>query len=189
MSNKIYYSTDADEISVICPNCSAKATFRQSVSIEIKLKKDIQYFKKSKFFDYKKTTFSHSAIFYPDLHSTVNIEDLPDGYTVNDFKHRNTLNYDCTPGTKICNHCGTKKKSNLSWPKDAYFKCEIKGKVLWAFNREHLISLRDFIESDTRVTADKYYQYFLRKIPSIFLNRKNRKEVVKKLNKLIFQKN
>ncbi len=179
-------------VNVICPNCSANAIFEFAEIVKISLKKDINYFKKSKLFDYEKFTDSyghkwHGAIFYHGLNSINNIKDLPKDYSSDDFKHSKYWQryHGLDIGAKYCNSCGKRNKSDLNWPQDAFYQCQIKGNILWAFNEECLTELRDFIQSNSRNIKEYSYQSFVLHIPSIFLDRKNRKRTVDKLNKLL----
>ncbi len=181
------------KLEVTCPKCSSCAVFDFSEIIKIAQKKDVEYFSKSKIFEYRQfQDFCghkwHAAIFYHGLHSLANISDLPQGYSVDDFKH-SKYSRQFPPfglGAIICTKCMLRQKASLDWPKDAFYQCEFKGRSLWAFNRESLVDLKNFIASDTRQTGDYKYSGFLLHIPSIFLDRKNRGAVVKKLDKLLF---
>jgi hypothetical protein len=76
-------------------------------------------------------------------------------------------------------------KHELSWPSDAYFSIVYKSQVLWAFNKESAIELRDYIGSDERNLGTNKWGGFLLHIPSIFKQQGARKHVVNKLNKLL----
>jgi hypothetical protein len=81
------------KVDVICPECSAKAVFEFAEIVKISKKQDIEYFKKSKVFDYQLFENGsgqrwHGAIFYHGLHSMNNMDDLPDGYSRDDFRPR-----------------------------------------------------------------------------------------------------
>ncbi len=178
------------KVNVLCPACAANAVFEFAKVVKIEFKKDVKYFKKSKLFEYKKFTNTdghkwHGAIFYHGLKSTNNIKDLPEGYSVDDFQHGKNGYKPFNIGTKVCNTCGVRKKSRLNWPQDAFFQCDVKNNILWAFDRKSLVALRDFIASDERDIKKHSYQSFLLHIPAIFLDRKNREKVIKKLNKLL----
>ncbi len=180
------------KVDVVCPDCSANAVFEFAEVVKISLKKDIDYFKASKFFEYRLFQDGcghrwHGAIFYHGLHSANNIKDLPEGYSMECFQHSQywTRSHNLDIGAVCCTACGSRKKAKLNWPKDAYYQCEIRGDVLWGFNRQSLTELRDFIQSDSREEKKYTYQSFLRHIPSVFLQRKNRERVVAKLDRLL----
>jgi len=89
-------------------------------------------------------------------------------------------------GVCYCQNCSTRFEHLLEWPSDAYFYCEVKGKLLWAWSREHVKVLKSFIQSKNRKIEDyPGYGLFLHHIPKHFMLAKNRDLVVKKLEKLL----
>lgn len=192
MSEAYDWNPMPHKVDVICPVCSSRAVFEFAEIVRIKQKKDIDYFKKSKIFEYDQFIDScghkwHGAIFYHGLHNLKNVHDLPDGYLVDDFSHSRYWYrfHQLEIGSKVCTQCNLRQKASLRWPQDAFYQCDFKGYDLWAFNRESLIDLREYIASDDRETKDYKYSSFLLHIPSVFLDRKNRQAVVKKLDRLL----
>ena len=89
-------------------------------------------------------------------------------------------------GIRACTACGGRFPHKLSWPKDAYFKCDVRGQTLWAWSIDHARVLRDFIASvDRDPTKHKKYFLFLRHIPEHFIRAKNREIVLKRLTAMI----
>jgi hypothetical protein len=91
-------------------------------------------------------------------------------------------------GIRACPKCGGRFRHRLSWPRDAYFKCEVRGETLWAWTLDHARVLRDFIASSGRNPAKHdHFFLFLHHIPEHFLRAKNRDLVLKRLDALICQ--
>jgi len=89
-------------------------------------------------------------------------------------------------GVCQCPQCGYKRKHQRQWPDDAYFVCEVEGKQLWAWTREHVATLKHYIESKDRNIRDyRGCGLFLHHIPTVFLRAKNRTTVVRKLQQLL----
>lgn len=88
-------------------------------------------------------------------------------------------------GKVSCLSCGLVKQHFIEWPRDAYYSLSVRNKVLWAWNRQHAIDIRDYLESTERV--EKLYQYAasLYHIPEIFKIAKNRSKCVDGINKLL----
>ncbi|MBK8572114.1 MAG: hypothetical protein IPN91_05585 [Holophagaceae bacterium] len=47
-----------------------------------------------------------------------------------------------TLGVVVCAACGLVRRHLLDWPGDAFFKCDIQGRTLWAWNRSHLQAIQ-----------------------------------------------
>ncbi len=182
-------------VTVRCPNCARAARFEFAEIVKIERKQDIAFFRHSDQFDYRVFNGSqgqnwHAAIYYPGLNGITlgAIEGLPKGYAPEDWAHDSVWSPSMVGqdiGSIVCHHCDLRKKTELSWPEDAYFQIAYKGKVLWAFNEDSAISLLDFIESEDRQRNKHKYQLFLRHIPSHFLHKHARGPVVKKLAKAL----
>ena len=75
----------------------------------------------------------------------------------------------------------------IHWHHDAYWKCEVKGEVLWAWSLEHATVLLDYIQSKER--DEKAYTEYLAALwhlPTHFKLAKNREAAVKSLSRLIY---
>ena len=70
-----------------------------------------------------------------------------------------------------------------------YFQTSFEGKVIWAYNRNHLIYLIDYIDADIRETTRAHQSckasYFL---PKFMTLAKNRSQIVKLLKRLLYDK-
>ena len=88
-----------------------------------------------------------------------------------------------------CISCGFNSIQLINWPEDAYWKCDVKGKILWAWSLEHREVLLDYIQSSER-NKKAYHGYLaaLLHLPTHFKLAKNQEAVIKSLNKLIIEK-
>lgn len=57
----------------------------------------------------------------------------------------------------------------------------IKNQVLWAFDKQHLVSIKQFIQSSNRCEKSHQNWHYLFHLPTFFKNKKNRDEVLKKM--------
>ena len=86
----------------------------------------------------------------------------------------------------MCAKCGLNCKHELDWPGDAFFQIEYRNNILWAFDRDTAIVLLKYIASEDR-DRHRYghRMLFLMKVPSMFLSKKARETVVKKLSAVL----
>jgi hypothetical protein len=89
-----------------------------------------------------------------------------------------------------CGACGYHAAHQLQWPTDAYYTASIRGRTLWAWTRDHVVALRNFVASERRHRReldDLPYGIarYVKRIPAEILFAKNRAEVVKKLDRLL----
>ena len=181
-------------VTVRCPACDGMASFEFAEIVTIERREDIPFFDQSSQFEYRKFQdpgtghYWHAAIYQAGLHGpAAGIRDLPAGYKPEQWAHSPFLRRaDQTDrGAIHCPACGHRKAHVLDWPADAWYLISHRGQVLWAFNRDSVVQIRDFIASETREVKDHGWQHLLRKIPTLFKTRNNRDSVVKKLNKLL----
>lgn len=181
-------------LDVGCPGCGAHAKFEFAEDARIHLRKDIAYFQDSKDFDYVKTEdlgggFCHIALYFHGLgrRDLAAIDDLPDGYSLADWQHNQywMRSHDGRTGAISCAACGLNRKHDLVWPNDAFFQIEYRGSILWAFNRDSASELQTYIESEDRNRQNFTYSNFLMKIPTVFLTKKARGAVVRKLTAVL----
>ncbi len=85
-----------------------------------------------------------------------------------------------TYGLSRCTKCHNASKHLLQWPQDAYWQWEIRGEVLWAWNRKHAITILEYVK---KVIRPSRYSPNLRYIPSHFLSSKVRDQVVIKVER------
>ena len=84
-----------------------------------------------------------------------------------------------------CLNCGFHKSQSINWPNDAYWKCTIKGQVLWCWSRDHVNDVLEYLTSNQR-NAFKYKNTIsLLHIPKHFKQAKNRSAAIKSLNVLL----
>jgi hypothetical protein len=86
-------------------------------------------------------------------------------------------------GVLMCPACGITRRHLLDWPADAYFTCTVKGELLWAWNREHLLQIRDFIQKEHR--PGRGTRGWIGSIPTHFLLAKNRDAAIKAIDKAL----
>lgn len=66
-----------------------------------------------------------------------------------------------------------------------WFQSEIKGNLFWGYNREHLVEIKTYIESDLReVSMSRGYKMVTR-LPHFIKNAKNRDIVVRTIDHLL----
>ena len=182
------------KVDIKCPSCGEHGFFEFAEVVKISLKKDVPFFEESDLFDYSPFKDScghkwHGAIYYASLHggSTEAIRDLPEGYKPEDWNHSKylTRNHGLDLGAFSCGSCQARKSYILQWPNDAYYSISFKGELLWAFNRESAVDLRDYIASSER-KAEKYkWASFLLHIPTSFKKQNARDSVVKQINRVL----
>jgi hypothetical protein len=86
-------------------------------------------------------------------------------------------------GVALCSKCHAQYAYEVSWPADAYYQWEIRGHILWAYNREHTRVLLDFIESKERDPGRfPGYAKSLTKLPTEFITAKVREDIVKAIS-------
>jgi hypothetical protein len=85
-------------------------------------------------------------------------------------------------GIVKCGECHFIGEHRLRWPDDAYYRWEIRGNTLWAFNSEHARVLGEFLGGKERdVTRFPHYATTLMKIPGEFLSAKVRDQIAKEI--------
>ena len=180
-------------VDVICPTCGGLAVFEFAEVVRIRRKADVDFFRRSRVFDYEfvhggRCGSWHAAIYFHGLHRRAlpSEKDVPPGYAPDDWAHSRYWVRSCDVGTIRCSRCRKNLKHTLDWPHDAYFQARVAGEVLWAFNRESLCALRDYIASaDRKRPVPKPWGSFLDKVPTRFLRAKVRETAIKKLERLL----
>ena len=188
-------------LNVRCPSCSKCAEFEHVTVQTIQKNVDVDFFKKSKFFEFQDADgVPGYAIYYPRLGFNLErLKKLPDNYDKKLWQHSKYWRHWLTDmGVLQCNHCSYRRKHNLRWPEDAYFKVSYKGDWLWAFDRDTAELLLNYIESyernktisgyiqaKTHKVEIKSHHSFLLKIPEKFQARKAREPIIKKLRAIL----
>lgn len=89
-------------------------------------------------------------------------------------------------GVCLCPTCTYNKKHKLNWPADAYYSVSVCGRELWAWDRDYLVALRQYIAStDREVHGHWKHQVFLKYIPKEFLNVRRRSVVLKAIDGIL----
>jgi len=193
MSEAYDWNPMPHKVDVRCEHCAGLAIFEFAEVVNIKLKKDVPFFKESSLFVYRLLPDGcghqwHGAFFFSGLHGSIkSITELPVGYSPEDWAHSKYLTRSpaFTLGSVSCKRCATNQMHALDWPSEAYYSIEYKNKQLWAFNRDSADELCRFINSHTRKEADFRWASFLLHIPTVFKSKKARESVVNKLNRLL----
>jgi hypothetical protein len=89
-------------------------------------------------------------------------------------------------GVASCSRCHAHYAYDVSWPDDAHYRWDIRGHILWAFNREHARVLQEFIGSKDR-DPSRYpgYKKSLTKLPTEFITAKVRDDIVKAISRTL----
>lgn len=182
------------KVDIKCPVCGKHALFEFAEVVRISLNKDIPFFEKSTLFEYRQfEDFCgqkwHGAVYYANLHggSTKPIQELPEWYTAENWNHSKylTRSHGTDLGATLCYHCQARQPYILKWPDDAFYLISIKNNLLWAFNRESAVALKDYIASSERKKTNHRWAGFLLHIPTTFKRKNVRADIVKKINKLL----
>jgi len=101
-------------------------------------------------------------------------------------------------GRMTCTRCGLSKDGSITWPSAAYYQFRIGTGTVWAWNREYLLLLRDWIAADSRDenmlwSTKRFpdarvrfpYAHFLANLPRYILLKRNRAAIVKKADDLL----
>ena len=66
-----------------------------------------------------------------------------------------------------------------------WFQCDIKGQVFWAFNRQHLLEIRNYVASKLRERQTATHTTMVERLPQFLKAAKNRIAILKALDKLL----
>ncbi len=179
-------------LDVVCPACQQRAAFEFAETVRIRLKSEVEFFRKSSLFEYQEFQdscghFWHGAVYLQGLHGNPRqaLQELPPGYSAEDWEHPRCFRsrYGWPLGSIRCGSCHARGRHMLDWPKDAYFSIAHRGQVLWAFHRESAVELLQYLQSSERNTSGYRWDFFLLHVPSVFKARKAREAVVRQLGK------
>ena len=193
----MYIMPAPEHVAVKCPKCERHATFRKSTGIANVKKESREYFEKSKNFDTFYTKhygrFQYEVWHDRGLRKDIdNIHDLPDGYESHLFKpskYGSPL-IRLSRGVITCNHCTLRRRTNIDWPKQAYFSLDYKNKTLWAYDREMALAILQYLKNPARTklsqsALNKTSYWWLHNLPTVFQTKKATPHIVKKLEKLL----
>jgi hypothetical protein len=85
-------------------------------------------------------------------------------------------------GLVLCPACHSNRKHKLSWPHDAYWQWEIRGEILWAWDKNHAEEILTFVKKVSRPSQRPSRLWHL---PSHFLSAKMRDLVVQKIERSV----
>lgn len=65
-----------------------------------------------------------------------------------------------------------------------WFQSQVKGNVFWAFNREHLTEIKNYVASKLRERQITGYTTMVEKLPNFIKDAKNRAAILKTIKRL-----
>jgi hypothetical protein len=83
-------------------------------------------------------------------------------------------------GVIACPACGLRRKHPLDWPKEAFYRAEVSAALLWAYSREHLIQIQDYVAGDRTRRGG----FDMNRVPREFLQVRNRARVLKAIDRM-----
>ena len=171
MTNPNRYNPRPEICSVICKSCGKEADFRNSFSFcdkeSLKQWGDKLWPRSETVRWGKGYVIQHD----PSIHKW-----KPPPYGGYLYSHT---------GISKCSNCMQIKEYRLSWPGDAFFKCEIDSEVLWAWDREYAATLLKYIESNQRRVKKSGAFLFILHIPKVFLSKNRRTIVAARIKKML----
>jgi ssDNA-binding Zn-finger/Zn-ribbon topoisomerase 1 len=66
-----------------------------------------------------------------------------------------------------------------------WFQADVKGEVFWAYNREHLLEIRNYVEAKLRERQTTTHTTMVERLPGFIKSAKNRAQVLKTINNLL----
>lgn len=151
------------EIAITCPKCGSEAVFRKAFEFVTKeQKEEIE----------KSSTFYGNII---ESRGKYFIERYPKDFCFPD---------DINSGMVICEKCSYSHEHGAVLPSECYYQIFLHGERIWAYNREQMIALYEYVAAKNRniPVYAKYYR-FLYNIPRFVFFKKNRKKVLKEIEK------
>ena len=100
-----------------------------------------------------------------------------------DVRRRGTSDYgQVLIGALDCTSCHHHIPTHtVTWPNDAFYRCDVRGHDLWAWSEEHARAIREFIHTKQRATKSP----LLLHLPEFFLRAKHREATVKALDRIL----
>jgi hypothetical protein len=84
-------------------------------------------------------------------------------------------------GVMKCLNCHRVAVHQLDWSHDAFYRWDIRGTILWAWNKAHALDILHYIESSERQPEKFAYCYWLKRLPRPTLSAKVRDLIVKRI--------
>lgn len=149
--------------------CANQANFEFAEQVKLKSNNDLTWFTQSPHFECGKNKEDDGRSYHVATHFhglqmqyLPNISDLPDGYCISDWahpQHKLTLRSSML-GIVICQHCGTRRKHGLLWPREAYYQIGYRGHVLRRLTGKVRLSLAlilgHHIETHRSITIGRF---------------------------------
>lgn len=192
MTSAYEWNPPPRDIAIACPDCAAVAHFEFATSAIVDDKRrraELAAHPACDLFDdvtwgnNRRTVVAHHAVL--DRSNTARF----DAATMHSSSLRVRVNNVEIPlsqfGAFRCSKCAATRRHVLDWPKDAFFSCDVRGEVLWAWNHEQAVALRDYVKSTHRDRHAHGAHAFLLHVPATFLDAKRRETIVKKLDRLL----
>ncbi len=176
------------EIEIACPLCQKKAVFQFARMIPIARKAHIPFFEKSPHFEYfhNKNGYSrHLVIYQPAIFAELDKNKIATLGEIAPLYQSPLIWISDSMGAYHCFSCHSKKPHHLNWQKDAFYKTDIRGHLFWAYDKEHLLAIRDFIYSKERKEKNHAYAISLYHLPTFFKQKKMREPMLKIIDKML----
>lgn len=92
-------------------------------------------------------------------------------------------------GKGACSKCA-RQVQQISWPVDAFFKTEVAGGSVWAWNEKYLLVLRAKVAGDRVLERqlcqqDGLYRYFLSRLPKHVVVKRHRAGLLRKIDEFL----
>jgi hypothetical protein len=84
-------------------------------------------------------------------------------------------------GVIACPACGLRRKHQLDWPKEAFYKAELSVGLLWAYSRDHLLQIRHYVAGD----GVRRGKFDMNRVPKEFILVRNRARVLKAIDEIL----
>ena len=163
-----------DPYDVICPACGQMAQFHEPfVFLNRTPKKDEQHVYHQWGGWYVMERFPHLLQWTPPQSSSDQVlrgagDDKP-GYRM------------WQKGVVLCSHCHDNRVHVLSWPEDAWWRWEVRGRLLYARNRQDALRILAFVRQKLR--PKRWFRSSLGHVPTHFLTEQVRDEVVSRMQR------
>jgi hypothetical protein len=66
-----------------------------------------------------------------------------------------------------------------------WFRTDIKGEIFWAYNRQHLCDIQEYVSAKLRERQILGFTTMVEKLPLFIVSAKNREIVLRKINDLL----
>lgn len=151
-----------DPYDMICPACGQMAQFHEPfVFLNSASKRDAQHVYHQWGGCYVMERFPHLLRWTP-----------PKGYSGYRMWHK---------GVVLCSHCHDNRVHVLSWPDDAWWRWEVRGRLLYARNRQDALRILAFVRQKLR--PKRWFRSSLGHVPTHFLTEQVRDEVVSRMQR------